>query len=476
VVLAAGLTAAVAGAALADGPPGGAHGPHDRHHQRPLPTDVVDFAADPYPSTYRPLPRADTLIAHATVLDGAGHRLDDTDVLLRDGKVAEVGRGLAPPAGAVVIEARGRWVTPGIVDIHSHDGDFASPYTSADLKHSDVNEDSEPNVANVWAEHSITVQDPSFALALAGGVTTLQVLPGSSTLFGGRSVVLHNVPAVTMQAMKFPGARQGLKMACGENPKHTFGDHDEFPVSRMGVVAGARQAWIQADQYRKAWEDYRTGKEDDRPERDLKLDTLAAALNGDIDVHIHCYRADEMAIMLDMAKEFGFRIAAFHHAVEAYKIPDLLAKNGVCAVVWSDWWGYKMEAYDAIRENAAFTDAGGACVTLHSDSPVIGQRLTVEAGKAMSAGNHAGVPVTPEHAIAWVTSNPARVLGLGDRIGSLEPGKDADAVIWSGDPFSIYSKADQVFIDGALVFDRKDPSRRPRSDFEVGQPVREQPR
>jgi imidazolonepropionase-like amidohydrolase len=416
------------------------------------------------------------LITHATVLDGAGKRLEDADVLLRDGKVAAIGRQIAPSPGAVLIDAHGRWVTPGIVDIHSHDGDFASPYTSGDLRHSDVNEDSSPNVANVFAEHSITVQDPSFRLALAGGVTTLQVLPGSDALFGGRTVVLHNVPAVTMQAMKFPGARQGLKMACGENPKHIFGDRDQFPVSRMGNIAGARQAWIEADQYRREWDDYAAGREDDRPERDLKLDTLAAALEGEIDVHIHCYRADEMAVMLDMAKEFGFRIAAFHHAVEAYKIPELLARNGVCAVVWSDWWGYKMEAYDAIRENAAFTDAGGACVTLHSDSPVIGQRLTVEAGKAMSAGNHAGAPVTPEHAIAWVTLNPARVLGLGDRIGSLEPGKAADAVIWSGNPFSIYSKADQVFIDGALVMDRKDPSRQPFSDFELGQPARDDAR
>ena len=446
--------------------------PRDHGRSRPPPTDVIDFAADPYPSTYRPLPRVDTLITHATVLDGAGHRLEGADVLLRDGKVAAVGRSLSAPEGAVVVDGRGRWVTPGIVDIHSHDGDFASPYTSADLKHSDVNEDSDPNVANVWAEHSITVQDPSFALALAGGVTTLQVLPGSTTLFGGRTVVLHNVPAVTMQAMKFPAARQGLKMACGENPKRTFGEHNRFPVSRMGNVAGARQAWIEAEQYRREWADYRSGKEDDRPERDLKLDTLAAALNGDIDVHIHCYRADEMAVMIDMAREFGFRIAAFHHAVEAYKIPGLLAKAGICAVLWSDWWGYKMETYDAIRENAAFTDAGGACVTLHSDSPVIGQRLAVEAGKAMSAGRHAGAPVAPEHAIAWITLNPARVLGLGDRIGSLEPGKNADVVVWSGDPFSIYAKADQVFIDGALVFDRADPGRRPRSDFEVGQPVR----
>ena len=185
---------------------------------------------------------------------------------------------------------------------------------------------------------------------------------------------------------------------------------------------------------------------------------------------MHCYRAEEMALVLDMAREFGYRVTAFHHAVEAYKIAPLLAKEGVCAVVWSDWWGYKMAAYDGIRENAAFVDAAGGCVALHSDVPVLGRRLTEEAGKAMAAGRRAGLEITPEHAIQWVTLNPAKVVGLDRQIGSLEPGKNADVVIWSGDPFSIYTQADQVFIDGALVYDRTDPKRRPRSDFELGQP------
>jgi len=187
-------------------------------------------------------------------------------------------------------------------------------------------------------------------------------------------------------------------------------------------------------------------------------------------VQWHCYRADDMATLFDVAKEAGFHVAAFHHAVEAYKIPQLFVKNNTCAVVWSDWWGYKMEALDGIRENAAFVDAAGACVTLHSDSPWLGQRLNLEAGKALAAGRRAGLTLGAERAIAWVTSNPAKALGLEARIGSLEPGKNADAVIWSGDPFSVYTHADQVFIDGALVYDRADPARRPRSDFELGQP------
>ena len=428
------------------------------------------FDLDPYPSTYRPLPRTHTLIAHATVLDGLGHRFEDADVLLEDGKVIRVGPAIEAPAGAVVLDAHQRWVTPGVIDPHSHDGVFPAPFTGNELEHSDVNEVSDPNTANVWAEHSVAVQDPSFWRALAGGVTTLQILPGSSNLFGGRSVVLKNVPATTVQAMKFPGAPYGLKMACGENPEHAYGDKGRFPSSRMGNFAGYREAWIKALEYKRKWEAYERGEQANPPDRDLKLDTLVGALNGNIRVQMHCYRADEMALVLDMAREFGYRVAAFHHAVEAYKIADLLARQDVCAVVWSDWWGYKMEAFDAIRENAAFVDAAGACVTMHSDSPVTGQRLTLEAGKAMAAGRRAGLDIRPEQAIIWVTANPARTLGLDDRIGSLEAGKNADVVIWSGDPFSVYSHADQVFIDGALVYDRHDPARRPQADFETGQP------
>ncbi|MHB8530384.1 MAG: amidohydrolase family protein, partial [Caulobacteraceae bacterium] len=223
--------------------------------------------------------------------------------------------------------------------------------------------------------------------------------------------------------------------------------------------------------YLRDWNDYESGLKADPPTRDLNMDTLVQVLRGRIRVHIHCYRADEMAYVIDVSKEFGFHVTAFHHAVEGYKIADLLARNGVCAVVWSDWWGYKMEAYDAIRANAALIDAAGGCVTMHSDSNVVGQRLTVEAGKAMASGRRAGLAITPEHAIAWVTSNPARILGVDDQTGSLVPGKNADVVIWSGDPFSIYSHADEVFIDGALVYDRLDPKRRPLSDFELGQPA-----
>ncbi len=429
--------------------------------------EPLPYKLDPYPSTYKPLPRVDTLIAGATVLDGAGHRLDGADVLLRDGKVMAVGPNLPRPKDVSVIDARGRWVTPGIIDIHSHDGDFALPMTANDLTSLDVSEISDPNSANVWAEHSINPQDPNFSRALAGGVTTLQVLPGSDPLFGGRGVVLKDVPAVTVQAMKFPGAAYSLKMACGENPKFTFGPKGHFPGSRMGEMAGYREAWLKARDYKAKWEKYeKDGGE--APTRDLKLDTLAGVLDGDIRVHMHCYKADEMAQIIDLSHEMGYRVTAFHHAVEAYKIPDLLRREGICAVVWADWWGFKMEALDGIRENAAFLDADGVCVTLHSDSSMVGEHLTAEAGKAMAAGARAGVDIPPERAIRWVTSNPAKGLGLEDRIGSLETGKNADVVIWSGDPFSVYTKADQVFIDGALVYDRGDPRRQPLDDFELG--------
>jgi imidazolonepropionase-like amidohydrolase len=427
-------------------------------------------AATAYPSTYQPLPRRDTLIRGGTILDGAGHRLENTDILLRDGKVVAMGPGLAAPDGATVVSAAGRWITPGIVDPHSHLGDFPTPYTGEDASHTDVNEDSDPNTAQVWAQHSINVQDPGFARALAGGVTTLQVMPGSTNLFGGRSIVLRNVPAPTAQGMIFPGAPFGLKMACGENVIHAYGDSGRFPVSRMGAVAGQRTAWQQAHRYLDNWQKYERGESEAPPDQDLKLDTLAGVLMGDIRVHVHCYRADDIAQMFDMAHEFGFRIDAIHHATEAYKIPDLFVRDDVCAAVWPDWWGYKREAYDAIRENAAYVDAAGACVAMHSDSNISGQRLNIEAAKSMAAGVRAGLAIAPEHAIEWITRNPARTLGLADQIGTLEPGKRADVVVWSANPFSIYAHADQVYVDGALAYDRSDRTRQPQSDFELGQP------
>jgi imidazolonepropionase-like amidohydrolase len=439
------------------------------------PRSMRDFASQPYPSTYRPLPRRDTVIRNATILDGAGHRLDDADLLLHDGVVAAIGRGLVVPQGVLTIPAAGRWVTPGIIDPHSHLGDFPTPYTGEDLLHTDVNENSDPNTAQVWAQHSINVQDPGFERALAGGVTTLQVMPGSTNLFGGRTIVLRNVPATTVQGMIFPGAPFGMKMACGENVIHAYGDSGRFPVSRMGAIAGQRAAWLEAQEYVEEWREYARGEEDEPPDIDLKLDTLAGVLTGAIRLHVHCYRSDDIAQLFDMAHEFGFRVTAVHHAAEAYKIPKLFVRENTCAAVWPDWWGFKREAYDAIRENAAYLYAAGACVAMHSDSTISGQRLNVEAAKSVAAGARAGIVIEPEHAIEWLTRNPARMLGLDDRTGTLEPGKIADVVVWSGDPFSVYSHVDQVYIDGAVAFDRSDPARRPVSDLELGQPSVEPP-
>jgi imidazolonepropionase-like amidohydrolase len=293
---------------------------------------------------------------------------------------------------------------------------------------------------------------------------------------GGRSVVLKNVAAVTYQAMKFPGAPQGLKMACGENPKRVYGGERKAPSTRMGNVAGYRAQWIEAQEYLRDRKEYErkvaAGDKDPKPvKRDLRLDTLAGVLEGEILVHQHCYRADEMAIVLDMADEFGYQVSAFHHATEAYKIADLLAEHHVCGAMWADWWGFKMESYDGIPENIALVDAApGGCAVVHSDSAEGIQRLNQEAAKAMTAGQRTGLTITPEHAIGWVTANPAKALGILEQTGTLETGKMADVVLWNRDPFSVYALTDMVFIDGVLQYDRAHPSP-PRSDFMLGQPA-----
>jgi imidazolonepropionase-like amidohydrolase len=431
-----------------------------------------------YPSTYKVPASSPTLIRHATVLTGTGTRLDGADVLLADGKIQAVGTNLQAPAGARVVEGDGLWVTPGLIDVHSHLGVYASPQVQAN---SDGNEATSPSTANVWSEHSVWPQDPGFRTALAGGITTLQILPGSANLIGGRSVVLKNVPSVTYQGMKFPGAPQGLKMACGENPKRVYGeDKHEFPSTRMGNMAGYRAQWAEAQEYLHDQEEYqqklaaggKDAKDAKPPKRDLRLDTLAAALKGDIIVHMHCYRADEMAAVLDMSREFGYHVAAFHHAVEAYKIADLLAENGVCAAMWADWWGFKMEAYDGIPENIAFVDAApGGCAIVHSDSAEGIQRLNQEAAKAIASGARAGLDIPPERAIRWLTANPAKVLGILERTGTLEPGKMADVVVWNRNPFSVYARANLVLIDGVPRYDRANPPVAPESDFLIGQPA-----
>ena len=428
----------------------------------------VRINEDPYPSTYVRYPGVATVIRHATVFDGDGRRYEDGTVVFANGLIQAIGPSTVPsPAGAVEIDGTGKWVTPGIIDVHSHLGDYPSPQVSS---MSDGNEATSPVRPEVWAEHSVWPQDPGFSRALAnGGVTTLQILPGSANLFGGRSVVIKNVPARTVQGMKFPGAPYGLKMACGENPKRVYGTKGNMPQTRMGNIAMTRQTWIKAQEYKRKWDAYEA-KGGDMPERDIAMDTLKGVLEGKILVHNHCYRADEMAIMIDLSKEFGYHITAFHHAVEAYKIADLLRENDVCAAVWADWYGFKMESYDAVKENLPLVQNAGACAMIHSDDANGIQRLNQEVAKTLADGRRAGINVPDEVAWEWLSRNPAKALGVLNRTGTLTPGKMADVVLWNGNPYSDYTRPERVWIDGAQMYDANDPKRRPVSDFELGQP------
>lgn len=418
---------------------------------------------EPFASRYEPLPSEATLLKGATVLTGTGERLDKADVAMDGGKIVAVGQGL-DAGGMAVVDASGKWITPGVIDAHSHLGVYPSPSVDA---HSDGNEISAPNTAEVWAEHSVWTQDPGFVAALAGGVTSLQILPGSANLFGGRGVTLKNVPGQSVQEMKFPGAPHSLKMACGENPKRVYESRGIAPTTRMGNVAGYRSAWIDADDYRSKIAAAERGQ-GEAPKRDLKLETLAGVLDGEILVHNHCYRADEMAVMFDIAEEFGYRISSFHHAVEAYKVPELLREHDTCASIWADWYGFKMEAFDGIRESAAILDRAGTCTVMHSDSDIGIQRLNQESAKVMGAAARVGIDIPPERAVRWFTSNPAKALGIDNLTGTLEPGKMADVTVWSGNPFSVYTLADKVYIDGALIYDRHNPTVNPVTDFTLG--------
>ena len=442
-------------------------------HAQPKPTAVTTPQpgagalslpnADPFPSTYAPFPSRPTVIRNVTILTAAGPAIRNGTLVMNGGKITAVGEGGSLPADAVVIDGTGKFITPGIIDVHSHLGVYAAPGVPG---LSDGNEATDPVTPQVWAEHSVWPQDPQFPRDLAGGVTTLQVLPGSANLFGGRSVVLKVVPAQSVQGMKFPGAKYGLKMACGENPKRVY--QSRGPSTRMGNVAGYRAAWIGAEAYRRKWDAWLADRKGDPPARDLKNETLAEVLRGNILVHNHCYRADEMMQMVDIAKEFGYSIRSFHHGIEAYKIADVLAKENIAGSLWADWGGFKMEGLDASRANLAMVDAAGARAIVHSDDPSGSQRLNQEAAKGMQAGRVAGIPVSEDEAVRWLTINPAWALGLDDRIGSLVVGKNADVVLWSGNPFSVYSRAEKVWVDGAMLFDRADPTSRWRTDFELG--------
>lgn len=415
---------------------------------------------DANPSTYRAPPSEPTAIVHATILTAAGPRILDGTVLMRDGKIVSVGHDVAIPAEARIIQAGGRWVTPGLIDPHTHYG------LSGTLPNMDVgNELTSPNSAELRVEDSIWTDDPKFLRALEGGVTTLMVLPGSGNLFGGRAVTLRNLPTPGVSAMKFPGAPSALKMATGENPLKVYGAKGRAPSTTMGEFAGYRQGWLEATDY---------ARKPAGGKRDLRLETLAGVLDGSVLVQNHVYRADQMVTLIAVSHEYGFHITAFHHAIEAYKIAPLLAREHICAVVWSQLGDAKAEMYDMVPANAALLEKAGVCVAIHSDFPNVGEHLNLEAAIAMGAGARIGMEITDEQAIRWLTANPAKVMGIDKMVGTLEPGKIADVILWSAEPFSSYARPELVFMDGALVVDSHDPHKRPIADFELGQPTAEE--
>ena len=431
-------------------------------------------------------------ITGGTVLTAAGQRFAPGVVILAGGSIREVGAAgaVTVPEGAHVIDATNRYVTPGIIDAHSHLGVYSSPGVTAAR---DGNEMSAPVTANVRAEYAYWPQDPGIPRALAGGVTTALVLPGSANLIGGHGFTVVMRPARTAGEVRFPGAPDTLKMACGENPKRVYGDKGG-PQTRMGEYAAFRAVFRQAamhnlklelyEQQRAQWlkkrerasaleaEARALGKTIDAmpapepPASDPVLDTLAAVLRGEVLVQVHCYRSDDIRQMVAVADDGGFAIRSFHHALEAYKVRDLLVERDIGINTWADWWGFKMEAFDGIPQNAAlFTESGGRAV-IHSDSGIDIQRLNQEAAKAMWAGRHAGIEISDDQALRWVTANPAWVLGIQDVTGTLEAGKRADVVVWSESPFSVYSKADLVVQGGEVAYDREQG--RALTDFELG--------
>lgn len=434
----------------------------------------ISINAEPFDSTYIAKPSATSLLKNANIYDGEGNEFLGYDLLIKNGKIEAIGSDLdTQTEDAIEYDLSGMWVTPGIIDLHSHMGVYSAPGVKSS---SDGNESTSPVTADVWAEHSVWTQDPQFSLALQGGVTTFHVLPGSANLIGGRGTTFKNVQSNTVQGMKYPDAPHSLKMACGENPKRVYGSRRQAPSTRMGNVAGYRKAWIKASKYKQNMNSYESKSEEAKeivspPTRDLEMDTLAGVLDGEILVQNHCYRAEEMAMMIDIAKEFGYKITAFHHAVEAYKIADLLADNDICGALWADWWGFKHEAYDMVQENIAIIDQarnGSGCAVVHSDDAIGIQHLNQEAAKALAAGNRAGFNISKARAMRWITSNPAKAAGIEETTGSLVKGKNADVVIWNKNPFSVYAIAQKVFIDGNLMFDRQDLTSKPVSDFDLG--------
>jgi len=391
-------------------------------------------------------PHNEVLIKNAVVMTATHGNIPNGSVYIKDGKIAAVGKDVSAPTGTTVIDAGGKYLTPGIIDSHSH--------TALD---SDVNEATSPITPHMMMIDAFDYHDKGIYHGLAGGLTTSLLLHGSANMIGGQAVVIKHKYGASRDAMLFPGAPRSIKFASGENPKRVYGSREQLPSTRMGNFEVQREAFVQAQDYMREWAAYdarlKSGDKDATPPKhDLKLEALADVLRGKLLVQIHCYRADEMLTEIAMAKEFGYKLRAFHHALEAYKVADQLAAAGVGVATFSDWWGYKQEAWDAIPWNAVMAMRKGVRVSIKSDSEDFARRLNQEAAKTMHYGG-----ASEQEALQMITLNAAWIIGVEDRVGSIDVGKDADLVIWDGYPLSSYGVPDKVFIDGDLYFDRALP-------------------
>jgi len=388
------------------------------------------------------------LIQNATILTVSHGAIEHGSILIKDGKIAEVGSSIQAPSGAKIIDAAGQFVMPGIIDCHSHIA------VEGSVNEGSVSVSSIANIAEVLDSEDIDIYRD-----LAGGVTTANILHGSANSIGGQTIVIKLRWGQPSAKLPFEGALPGIKFALGENPKRSNfsipGQPKRYPATRMGVEETIRGAFIEARDYQKTWDDYnkRSAAGEKNlipPRRDLRLEPLVEVLEGKRYVHSHCYREDEILMLLRVAKEFGFKVRTFQHVLEGYKIADELAAAGVGASTFSDWWAYKVEAYDAIPYNAALMTRRGVVVSINSDSAEEATHLNQEAAKSMKFGG-----LSHDEALKMVTLNPAMQLGIDKRVGTIDVGKDADLAIYNHDPLSAYAVVQKTIIDGRVYFDRQ---------------------
>ena len=378
----------------------------------------------------------DILIKNATILTASKGTLEATDILIQKGKIARIGKGLT--SSGRTIDATGKFVSPGIIDAHSH--------SMADA----INEGTYSVTSMTRLRDVLNPNDISVYRALAGGVTAINILHGSANSIGGQSAVVKLKWGKQVEDFLIPDARPGIKFAMGENPKrqNPGGGRQRYPRTRMGVIETMRDAFTRARDYKQSWDDFNAKKTNVAPRRDTELEPLVEVLEGKRDVHCHGYRSDEHLNLLRLAEEFGFRIKVLQHALEAYKIAPEIAKHGAAASIFTDSWSYKLEAYDSIPYNAYILWKNGVNVSINSDSDERMRRLNLDAAKVMKYG---GVP--EQDSLQMITLNPAKQLGIDKRTGSVEVGKDADLVIWSAHPFSVYAKPEMTMVEGEIYFD-----------------------